>query len=75
MIGGLQLRALRREVVDAGRMTEREFHDAILKQNSIPIEMVRAALLNLPLEKSYTPSWRFSNLESAVKPDSKRAEF
>src|SRR4029453_36008 len=32
MLGGLQIRALRKELVDSGKMPEREFHDAILKE-------------------------------------------
>ena len=44
MLGGLQIRALHREVVGQGRMTDREFHDAILRENSIPIELLRATL-------------------------------
>lgn len=46
MIGGLQLRALHEEIVGAGRMTDRQFHDAILKQNTLPWVLVRAALLD-----------------------------
>ena len=44
MLGGLQLRALSREVVGQGQMTERAFHDAILRENSMPIELLRAIL-------------------------------
>ena len=33
LIGGLQVRALHRELVGAGRMTDREFHDAFLREN------------------------------------------
>ena len=59
MLGGLQLRALRRELVDSGKMTNREFHDAILRENSIPIEMVRASLTGQRLSPEYHTSWRF----------------
>lgn len=58
MIGGLQLRALAEEVVDSGRMTRKEFHDAVLRENSIPVEMVRAALLGEELAKDAEPSWK-----------------
>ena len=44
-----QLRALRRELVDSGRMTERDFHNAVMQGGSMPIEMVRARLLGEPL--------------------------
>jgi uncharacterized protein (DUF885 family) len=59
MIGGLQIRSLYRELVESGRMTPRQFHDEVLKQNSVPITMVRAALLRLPLEEPVAPRWRF----------------
>lgn len=59
MIGGLQFYALRREVVDSGQMTEREFHDAVMKLGPMPVEMIRARLLNLPLTSDYKSQWRF----------------
>jgi uncharacterized protein (DUF885 family) len=59
MIGGLQLRSLYRETVGQGKMTPRQFHDAVLKLGPIPIEMVRASLLDLPLTSDYRASWKF----------------
>ncbi len=59
MLGGLQLRALHHEVVDSGKMTNREFHDAVLHENSIPIEMVRAGLTKQPLSPDFKSSWKF----------------
>lgn len=59
MLGGLQIRELRKELVDSGKMTNREFHDAILKENSIPIVMVRALLTNEKLAKDFKPNWQF----------------
>ena len=56
MIGGLQLFALHREAVGSGRMTEKAFHDAVLSCHSIPIEMVRAELLDLPLARDLQPA-------------------
>jgi uncharacterized protein (DUF885 family) len=63
MLGGLQVMALRRELVDTGKMTDRAFHDAILRQNAIPLEMVRRALTGQPPGKDFTPAWRFYSLE------------
>ncbi len=60
MIGGLQLRALRREVVDAGRMSELEFHDRLMTYGAIPIELIRADMLDVPLRPDSLPSWRFA---------------
>jgi uncharacterized protein (DUF885 family) len=61
MIGGLQLRALSREVVGAGKMTAQEFNDAVLTYGPIPIEMIRAGMLNRPLSKEYQPNWKFAD--------------
>ena len=58
MLGGLQLMGLRRELVDTGTMSEREFHDAVLAANSMPIELLRALLTNTPLERDHEPAWR-----------------
>ena len=59
MLGGLQLRALQRELVGGGKLSERAFHDRVLQQNSIPIELVRAALTDAPLSPTFQSSWRF----------------
>ena len=59
MLGALQLRALRKELVDSGKMTNRQFHDAILRENSIPIAMVRASLTKQPLSRNFISSWKF----------------
>jgi len=59
MIGGLQIRALHEELVGAGAMTDREFHDAILQGGRMPIEMVRARLLAEPPTRDFEASWRF----------------
>ena len=61
MIGGLQFRALHRELVGSGKMTNRQFHDAILEGHSMPVEMVRAMLTKQPLMRDYKPNWRFSD--------------
>lgn len=58
MIGGLQLRALYREVVDGGHMSRKEFHDAILRENSIPIEMIRSSLLKQELSRDAQAGWK-----------------
>jgi uncharacterized protein (DUF885 family) len=60
MIGGLQIRALYGELVESGRMSAREFHDAILQGGRMPIEMVRARLTGELLPRDYTARWRFA---------------
>ncbi len=59
MIGGLQFYNLHRDLVDSKKMTNRQFHDAILKEGSIPVEMVRAILTKQKLSKDFKPNWRF----------------
>jgi hypothetical protein len=59
MLGGLQIRSLHEELVGGGRMTNRQFHDAILQGGRIPIEMVRARLLGTPLTRDYRATWKF----------------
>jgi len=59
MLGALQFRALHKELVESGKMTNRAFHDAILKGNSIPVEMVRASLINQALTPDFQASWKF----------------
>ena len=59
MIGGLQFRALHDEVVGAGKMTEREFHDTILKGGPMPVAVVRARLLGLDPASADVANWRF----------------
>jgi len=60
MLGGLQFRALYRELVDSGRMTPRAFHDAVLRGGSTPVEMVRARLTGQQLSADHRPAWRFA---------------
>jgi hypothetical protein len=60
MLGALQFQALRRELVDSGRMPERDFHDAIIRGGTMPVEMVRLRLLGGEgLTRDYTSRWRF----------------
>ncbi len=59
MLGGLQFWALKRELVDMKKMTYKQYHDAILNENSLPIEMLRAILTNHPLTKEFKTNWRF----------------
>lgn len=59
LLGGLQIRALRKELVETGKMTDRAFHDAILQENSIPIEMVRASLTRQKLPRDFKAGWKF----------------
>ncbi len=59
LIGGLQLRSLYEECTRSGKYTPREFHDAVMHENSMPIAMLRAKLLGLELKKNEMPMWDF----------------
>lgn len=61
MLGGLQLRSLRSELVESGKMTDRQFHDAVLREGPIPIAMVRAMLTGQVPEEGAEDQWRFAD--------------
>jgi len=62
LTGGLQVMALKKELVDSGKMTYKEFHDSFIKENSMPIEMIRAILTHQSLSKDFKTNWRFYKL-------------
>ncbi|RYF45066.1 MAG: hypothetical protein EOO38_16665 [Cytophagaceae bacterium] len=53
------MHALYRELVGTGEMTDREFHDAFLKENCIPIPTLRAILQETPLDTDFASGWQF----------------
>jgi uncharacterized protein (DUF885 family) len=59
LMGALQFRALHKELVDSKKMTDREFHDAVLHENAMPIEMLRADLERQKLRSDFQASWKF----------------
>jgi hypothetical protein len=59
LLGGLQLRALHDELVREGGLTERQYNDAVLAQNTMPIELLRAALRGEAPARDAQPGWRF----------------
>jgi hypothetical protein len=46
-------------MVDGGKMTEREFHDRLLHEGPMPIEMLRADLTGQRLTEDFKTSWKF----------------
>jgi uncharacterized protein (DUF885 family) len=60
LIGALQLGALHEEAVTSGKMTERQFNDAVLTYGPIPIELIRAGILDVPLSRDMRAAWRFA---------------
>src|SRR5689334_9329744 len=71
MIGGLELRALHKELVDSGKMTDRQFHDAVLQSGPMPIALVRARLAGVPLDRAGPAPWKFMEELPPAKPFSK----
>jgi uncharacterized protein (DUF885 family) len=61
MIGGLQFYAMKKELVDSGKMTYKQYHDAVMHENAMPVEMVRAIITNQPPKKDFKSNWRFYN--------------
>ena len=60
MMGALQFRALEKELVKSGKMSYRDFHDAVLQGGRMPVEMVRAMLVKEPLTRDFTTRWKFA---------------
>jgi uncharacterized protein (DUF885 family) len=59
LLGGLQLRALNRELVESGRMTATAFHDAVLRQGIMPVALIRLAVGDMPLTPDTSLDWHF----------------
>ncbi len=59
LLGALQFRALHTELVGSGKMTDREFHDAILHESFMPIELLRADLETGKLTRDFETNWKF----------------
>jgi hypothetical protein len=66
MIGGLQFYAMKKELVDSGKMTYKQYHDAVMRENAMPVEMVRAIITNQPLKKDFRSNWKFYNLQTQL---------
>jgi hypothetical protein len=61
LLGGLQLRALRNELVGPRGLTEKQFHDEVLRQGNMPIALLRLALGRQALSPEMSVEWRFRN--------------
>jgi uncharacterized protein (DUF885 family) len=59
LIGGLQQYAMHKELVDSGKLTNRQYNDALLKENRIPIEMIRASITKQKLTRDFVTTWKF----------------
>jgi len=69
MLGALEFRALHHELVDSGKMTNRQYHDAILREGEMPIPVLRQLLTGQPFSQNWKPDWKF--LEEANLPTPK----
>jgi uncharacterized protein (DUF885 family) len=68
MLGGLQMRAMYKALVTTKKLTEREFHDAVLQGGPMPMAMVRARLATVPLTRDGPAPWRFADELPASRP-------
>jgi uncharacterized protein (DUF885 family) len=59
MMGGLQFYALRNEMLAQG-WTEKQFHDRVMLEGRMPVELLRSLLQGLPLTKNHKTTWKFS---------------
>jgi hypothetical protein len=59
LMGALQFRDLHHELVDSHKMTDRQFHDAILHEGPMPIEMLRADMEGNTLTPDFQTTWKF----------------
>jgi uncharacterized protein (DUF885 family) len=59
LLGGMQLYSLHSALVGTGKMTNRQFNDAVLRENMMPIELIRASLTHQRLNRNYKTSWKF----------------
>jgi uncharacterized protein (DUF885 family) len=67
MMGGLQFRALHRELVASKKMTDRQFHDAVLTGGPMPVEMVRARVTAQLLAADHKASWKYAGDRPAAR--------
>jgi hypothetical protein len=59
LLGGLQFRGLRRQLVDTKIMTNKQFHDEILRQGNMPIALIRLAVTRDKLTRDMDINWKF----------------
>jgi hypothetical protein len=59
LLGGLQFRGLRKQLVDTKVMTNRQFHDEILRQGNMPIALIRLAVTRDKLTRDMDINWKF----------------
>jgi hypothetical protein len=59
LAGGLQISTLKNKLVADGKIAFKKFYDLIMKENNIPVEILRAAAMNWPLIRDFKRNWKF----------------
>src|SRR3970282_467294 len=59
LLRGLQIRRLRRELVDSGAMREKRFHEEMLRQGNMPVPLPRPAISRMKRTRDTPIDWRF----------------
>lgn len=59
MLGAFQLWDIRREMVDSGKMSDKEFHDAILQIGNMPWAIVREVIAGRKIPRDFESDWKF----------------
>ena len=59
LLGGLQLRGLRKELVDGKLMSNKAFHDEIMRQGNMPMALIRLGLTKQKLTRDMDINWKF----------------
>ncbi|KAM0434895.1 hypothetical protein ACHAQK_008590 [Fusarium lateritium] len=63
MLGALQLWKLREMAVGDGKLSQKEYHDTILRTGGLPIEMVKALIMKDELSKDFKAEWKFYDFD------------
>ena len=50
---------MKREIVGSGMRTEKDFHDEIMRQGSMPVAFLRLAVSRMPLTRDMVVDWKF----------------
>jgi uncharacterized protein (DUF885 family) len=59
LLGGLQLRGLRKELVEGKVMSEKAFHDEIMRQGNMPMALLRLRMTRQALTRDMDVNWKF----------------
>jgi hypothetical protein len=59
LLGAIQLSALRKELVDSKQISEKAFHDEIMRAGSMPITLLKLSLTPDKLTRETPVNWKF----------------